>query len=97
MKRSQIKKCMQCEKGVMHSRQVQFYSVSISSMMIDLGAVRRMAGMEMQLGALAQHMGPDEDMATEVTKASFFLCFDCAIENTCVAQLMESATEKENE
>lgn len=55
-------RCPLCQKSQLAGG-VTFYKVEISRGVFDLNAVRRAAGLEMQIGALAQIMGPDENLA----------------------------------
>lgn len=43
-----------------------FYVIEISRAGFDAAAVRRAAGLEMQIGPLARVMGPDEPLATVI-------------------------------
>jgi hypothetical protein len=97
MKQKDFKKCAICGKGVMHSGQITFYKVSITMMGIDLGAVQRQQGLEMMMGspAIAQVMGPDEDLAKPIDKAADgIICSECAIShNTVIAAVYERISE----
>jgi len=55
--------CAVCGKQQLASALPLFYVVEISRAGFDAGAVRRAAGLEMQIGALASVMGPDETLA----------------------------------
>lgn len=55
--------CVICGKKQLEGALPLFYCVTISRCGFDQGALRRAAGLELQLGPLAQHMGPDEDLA----------------------------------
>jgi hypothetical protein len=55
-------------------------------------AARRQQGLGLMLGgALAMHMGPDEDMAKPMMDAvTLTVCEVCCTKTTCVAALAES-------
>lgn len=91
MKHPEFKPCLSCGQGVMHSRNPVFYRLKIEHMIINSGAVQRAAGLEQMVGspAIAFHMGPQEDLAAPLTTAEFLLCFDCATNEQCVAELLE--------
>jgi hypothetical protein len=93
-KQRHLKKCAFCDKGVMHDGNLVFYRVSLSYMLVDVGAVQRQTGLEMMMGAaaaLAQHMGPDEDIAHEVSRTGeVLICLECANTNI-IAELSEHA------
>ena len=79
MKRESIKPCIVCGEGVAHDNNLIFYRVRLTRLMINPSAIRRQAGLEMMLGspALAQVMGPDEDLATEMDEQEALICQDC--------------------
>jgi len=85
-------KCSRCGKGIGHTGLPFFWTVRAVRYGIDAGALRRQAGLEMMLGspALAQVMGPDEDMAQPVMDRSITLCEECALS---VMGLLESCPE----
>lgn len=55
--------CAVCGKKQLAGGLPMFYVVEISRAGFDAAAVRRAAGLEMQIGALAAVMGPDEVLA----------------------------------
>ena len=86
MKRKDIKSCVLCNKGIMHDNNILFYKVRLTRLGINLGAVRQRAGLEMMLGSvvLAEVMGPDEDLATQITSQEFLVCDTCALDRSLV-------------
>ncbi len=87
MKQPELKPCAVCGKGLAHGGQISFYKVKIEQMVIDLGAMRRQAGLEMMVGGLAFHMGPQEDIAKPLQEKEVLLCMTCS--GVCIAELME--------
>jgi hypothetical protein len=85
--------CSICKKKIGHSGVPLFYRLTVEQFGVKLDAVRRQAGLEMMLGghvAIAQAMGPDEDMAMPVMeKLVLVVCEPCSLVDHCVAQLAE--------
>lgn len=80
MKQRDLKKCSSCGKGVMHEGIPIFYVFRMDTMGVDGNAVRQQHGMEMMMGAaapLAQVMGTDPDIATEIDTKEIVLCHSC--------------------
>lgn len=97
MKANEIKKCLRCGNGVMHTGVPLFWKISVERFGIDLAAVRRHAGMEMLMGSpmLAQVMGLNEDIATPVMeKIEIVLCEKCAMDEQMIPYLAEVAQEQ---
>ena len=80
MKRSEIKPCAVCGKGVMHDNQILFLSLKISRLGMNIRAIEQQHGLELMLGSptLAQVMGPDKDLAIEIVSVEILLCDTCA-------------------
>lgn len=82
MKQSDIKSCMSCGEGVMHDRQMTFYTVDVTHWIVDIGAIQRQHGLEQHMGhgaALAQILGPDEDIAKSMESVkNIWVCQLCA-------------------
>lgn len=80
-KRSDIQKCLLCKKGIGHNDDTRFHRLSLESFQMDMAAVTRAQGMEMQMGghvALANIMGPDEDLAKSLGASKrFIVCDTC--------------------
>ena len=58
---------------------------TVEVMALNRGAINRQVGLEQFFGgsaagaALAFHMGPQEDIADQVTESSGLVCLDCAV------------------
>lgn len=81
MKQREIKKCAACDQGMMHSGQITFYHVRLRHMVVNLPAVQRQSGLEQMLGPcafVAQHIGPDEDLAQQLSEFEVLVCMKCA-------------------
>lgn len=90
MTQAELKPCAFCRKGVAHSDQILSTRVRITRMGLNVGAVRRQTGLEMMVGGLAQHMGPDEKMLVEIEpEVTLLVCDQCAVSNL-VLQLHEA-------
>ncbi len=81
-KHSDIQKCLLCREGIGHAGDFRFHRMTLESFQIDVGAVRRAHGLELQMGghaALANLMGPDEDLAKALDEKplSFIVCDTC--------------------
>ena len=91
--------CGICDRKIMKSASPLFYVVSIQRFGVEMRAVHRQAGLEQFLGgsvAIAQAMGPDEDMATELTdKKELTVCEGCAGKPIEVHRLSEIANGEE--
>lgn len=73
-----------------------FAKVTIQRFGMKADAIKRAAGLEMMLGSvpLAKIMGPDEDLAQEVSDAqSLSLCGKCWVKQVVPAALFETASE----
>ncbi len=101
MKQRDIKPCLLCGKGVMHSNQLTFYRLRVEHMVCNLPAIRRQAGLEMMMGGnalIANVMGPDEDMAKPVCEPeTIVVCQECGMmKDTPVAVMLEIAAQCED-
>lgn len=83
MKQNELKKCAECNKGMMHSGNPIFYRVTVERMCVNLPAVERQHGLELMLGrnpVLASVMGPNEDIAVPLGgRIQVLVCQDCSI------------------
>lgn len=84
MKRNELKKCALCGKGVMHAGLPLFWRITVERFGVNLAAIQRRHGMEMQLGGgaagavLANVLGPDEDLADKVMDpVELIVCESC--------------------
>ena len=96
VKRADVQKCIQCNQGVMHDNNLIFYTLDIRHMVADIGSLQRAHGMEMMMGGgqdgalLASIMGPDEDIAKELSHHSVWVCLECSMAHPLGA-LIETA------
>lgn len=98
MKRDDIKPCILCGEGVLHDNNLTFYRIKLTRMIVDVGAVNRQAGLEMMVGspAIANIMGPDEDLAQPIMEEiDVLVCEPCAYSPNLLAQIMEKVPEEE--
>ena len=82
LKQAQLEHCICCSRGMAHAGQVHFYRVKVEQMVLNVRAIERQHGFEMMLGpaaALAQVLGPDEDMAIRMGEVAGLICADCAM------------------
>lgn len=73
-------KCDYCNKLIGHTGLPGFITVELKTWSIDLGACRRQDGLAQVLGgshALAQVMGPQEEMAKQVYSETATCCMSC--------------------
>lgn len=96
MKQSEIQKCAVCGLGLMHGGNVTAYRFKVDHLVMDLRAIQRQHGLEQFLGSapMAAIMGPNEDLAKEITTAVGLVCEPCAIE-TPIAVLLEIMARKD--
>lgn len=98
-KQRDIKKCAICDEGMMHARGMTFYSLTIVRMGINLAAVRRQDALETLCGgspAIAQALGPDEDLAVPLHAAEpVWICDPCAFSHG-LSELEEIITAKKD-
>lgn len=94
------KKCGVCQEGVFNNGAIQLLEVDVTVHLVDPHAIRRQVGLEMQMGgaaALAQHMGPDEDMTKPAYKLPFLMCQECACKQQSLMQILENINNRESE
>jgi len=97
MKENELRKHLKCHKcGKLLGESFRengtlpfFWTLKVQRYVIDSGAVSRQQGLTMMLGghaALAQVIGPNEEMATPVFEkpAEITLCEHCAVSNRVV-------------
>lgn len=88
----EVAKCVKCGKGFGASGLPTFYRVRIQRYGIDMKAIKRQTGLEMMMGghiALAQVMGPDEDMAEKISEKEITLCESCAYDQYVIPVFLE--------
>lgn len=91
--------CAKCGKKLLESPggvACMFYVVEIKSALTLPGAIQRLAGLQMQIGAaLACVMGPDEAMAAALPPTRLMLHQSCALEMTDLMCCLESASKRQ--
>ena len=85
--------CSICQQKIGHSQESIFYRVKIDLFAIDMKAMRRQDGLTAMLGDnayLASVMGPDENLAVEMSTTALTVCYTCALSRSLpVAALTE--------
>jgi len=97
MKRRELRPCDGCGKGLMHDNCIVFYHARVAQFVGDLRAIERAMGMEMLMHgnvALAEFMGPDDDLARKIVEHDSMLCLECATTKT-VAELIEKLNDSD--
>ena len=85
MKERELRKhatCSVCGKPIGHTGLPLFWTVRVRRWGIDMKAVNRQSGLTAMLGGsagLAQAMGTDEDMASELMDVEITMCESCAM------------------
>ncbi len=100
MKQSEFKPCAICGEGMLHHeegrvRTLNFFRVKIEYFMALPASINRQHGREqsmMPMPELAQTMGPDEDLATELSAVEALVCLHCGMKAT-LGQIKEMAAE----
>lgn len=76
--------CFKCQKPIGHAGHPMFYRLTLETFGLDYNAIQRQTGLTMALGghaALAQVMGPDEEMAKPLGEAcKLTVCVPCMLE-----------------
>jgi len=88
-KRKDVEKCALCGEGIA-TRVPIFFRVKVERLGLDLAAVNQRQGLDLMIGpALAEVMGPDEDLAQVMTTRSGLVCMQCATDHKiyCLAGL----------
>lgn len=96
MKRSELKNCAVCDKGLMHSGSVAFFRVTLQRMIFDLDAVRELHGLEtmMRSPVIANVLGPNRDLADPLNEEgpiTILICDDCSTSPHILAAIYEKA------
>lgn len=90
--------CNLCGRKIGESGLPLFWVVSIERHGIKADVVRRQTGLAMMMGsaALAQAMGPDEDMTMPIMEpVRITVCEPCSTKTTCVGMLAERGSNAE--
>lgn len=90
MKQSDFKKCACCGAG-MAATGLHFYRVRIEQMILNTRAIQRQHGLELMVGnaAIAQVMGPNDNLAEPVATAEVLICGQCGITPQVPHMLLE--------
>lgn len=101
LKRRDVRQCICCDRGVAHDNQLTFYQVKIASCALLPREIQRMHALENFLGggragaALADAMGPDEDLAKILGEHTVWICQECGLGMSahvpCIAEMSERA------
>lgn len=88
--------CSHCGKKIGHTGIPLFWTAKLIRWGIDGAAVRRSSGLAMAMGsaALAQVMGPDEEMAQEIENEDLTLCEECALPLMTIIEKYNQQKEK---
>ena len=96
MKETELRECAECahcHEKIGHTGIPIFHRVSVQTYGLNAHAMQRQAGMEMMMGGhvgLAQVMGANEDLATEIGDATeVTLCSDCWTQALCIPVLID--------
>lgn len=99
LKRRDITHCALCGEGVMHGGGLLFYRVAVEVYMVNIRAIERQHGFEMFMGnpAIAQAMGPDEDLAKQVpgTAKTVLICSLCSMKPHALMMIGERDGDEE--
>jgi hypothetical protein len=95
MKRNELTKCVGCERGVFHSNNLVFYRLEVGRQVANVDAISRQHHLESMIGSplVAQALGPDEDLSTELDRMFINVCSQCAVKH-CLAEIIERGAEK---
>lgn len=93
----ELRSCVLCGRGVMHSGDVHFYEVRVTHCVVDTRAVQQLGGMEDLMGgsvALARALSPVSHVAHRMPATRALVCAQCALlEGVPVAEISERASE----
>lgn len=100
LKRKDLKKCACCDRGIMACGAAIFWRVNIEMFAVNMRAVERQHGLEMMLGspALANVMGPDDDLAVRIETGDsdpMLVCNDCMLKHLGPAMVWREQLQKE--
>lgn len=97
LKERDLTPCAVCGKPLTHDRSIAFYRVTIERFVLDPNAISRQVGLGVRLRsyALASIMGPNEDMAKQMSAhPPANVCDTCAIAGGPIAAIDERLAEK---
>lgn len=103
-KRRDVEKCAACRRGLMHPKNPtgMFWRLRVERLMIDHAAVQRAHGMEAMMGggqhgaAIAQVLGPDDDLAVTITGPYDVLICEACVFGEDMARLFQVVERAEN-
>lgn len=94
-----IATCNLCGRKFGHTGLPLFWTMEIKRHGLNIGAIRRQAGLTELLGgnaAIAAAMGPDEDLSQVLDSVELTVCEECAVEKDLpVAALFERGSSGE--
>lgn len=97
LKERDLTPCAVCGKPLTHDRSIAFYRVTIERFVLDPNAISRQVGLGVHLRsyALASIMGPNEDMAKQMSAhPPANVCDTCAITAGPIAYVDEQLADK---
>ena len=84
--------CCRCHKKLAQTASPMFFTLKVERWMLDIMAVQRQIGLEMQIGPLAGVMGPDEDLAEKIGESkTMMICIECSFRDVVIAALAEGS------
>lgn len=99
LKSQQFTNCLSCDRSVFEGGSIHFYEIRTEQHVANIPAIQRRHGLAMMMGgagALADVMGPNEDLSHGMGAESGLLCADCAL-TTPVAMVGELAVKRKEE
>lgn len=103
MKEKELRKVAECEichKKIGSTGLPLFWRVRIRRFGVLVDAVKRQAGLEMMMDghvAIAQIMGPNEDMAKQISEIEITVCEKCACDKALPVAVLAMAPDEEDE
>jgi hypothetical protein len=85
--------CAKCGKKIGHDNAATFFTLDIRRWLIDFDAVKRQSAFALMVGhsAIAQALGPNEDMAKSIGSVEITLCEECGFDPVAPIKLFEGA------
>lgn len=90
--RSELQKCVSCERGMMATGNIYFYEVTIGQCIVDLKSVQQQHGLEMMMGRaapLASVFSPTTNVAHRLPTVRRLVCSECALQPQHLTVMME--------